>query len=115
MTPAVKLVRPVIVSGGSRERRRDRLPLSRLVPHGEDSRAGRTLRADFGDLYGLVNNAGSAAAGMLGTMRDQDIEALIRLNTLAPIILTKYVVRSMMTARSGRIVNMASVIASTGY
>jgi 3-oxoacyl-[acyl-carrier protein] reductase len=75
----------------------------------------RTLRADFGALYGLVNNAGGGAAGVLGTMRDQDIEGLIRLNTLAPIILTKYVARAMMTARIGRIVNMASVIASTGY
>jgi 3-oxoacyl-[acyl-carrier protein] reductase len=75
----------------------------------------RTLRADFGALYGLVNNAGGGAAGVLGTMRDQDIEGLIRLNTLAPIILTKYVARAMMTARTGRIVNIASVIASTGY
>jgi 3-oxoacyl-[acyl-carrier protein] reductase len=75
----------------------------------------RALRADFGVLYGLINNAGSGANGVLGNMRDQEIERLIRLNTLSPIILTKYVARSMMTARSGRIVNIASVTASTGY
>ncbi len=75
----------------------------------------RRLRAQFGVIYGLINNAGSGSTGVLGIMRDRDIERLIRLNTLAPIVLTKYVARSMMLARSGRIINIASVIASTGY
>ena len=48
-------------------------------------------------------------------MRDQDIERLVRLNTLSPIVLTKYVVRSMMTERAGRIINISSIVASTGY
>src|SRR5271156_3967278 len=52
---------------------------------------------------------------MLGTMRDKDIESLVRLNTLSPITLTKYVARSMMTQGQGRIVNIASIVASTGY
>jgi 3-oxoacyl-[acyl-carrier protein] reductase len=39
----------------------------------------------------------------------------VRLNTVAPIVLTKYVVRSMMIERAGRIVNIASVVSSTGY
>ena len=75
----------------------------------------RVLRADFGPIYGLVNNAGLGTDGVLGTMRDKDIEGLIRLNTISPIMLTKYVARSMMTERRGRIVNIASVVASTGY
>ncbi len=75
----------------------------------------RALRSDFGALYGLVNNAGIGTAGVLGTMRDKDIERLVRLNTLSPILLTKYVIRSMMTERSGRIINIASIVASTGY
>jgi 3-oxoacyl-[acyl-carrier protein] reductase len=75
----------------------------------------RSLRADFGPIYGLVNNAGLGTDGVLGNMRDQDIERLIRLNTVSPIVLTKYVVRSMMTERRGRIVNITSVVASTGY
>jgi 3-oxoacyl-[acyl-carrier protein] reductase len=73
------------------------------------------LRTDFGPLYGLVNNAGLGTGGLLGTMRDQDIERLIRLNTVSPILLSKYVVRSMMAQRAGRIVNIASIVASTGY
>jgi 3-oxoacyl-[acyl-carrier protein] reductase len=75
----------------------------------------RSVRADFGTIYGLVNNAGLGSDGVLGTMRDKDIERLVRLNTISPIVLTKYVARSMMTERSGRIVNIASIVASTGY
>jgi 3-oxoacyl-[acyl-carrier protein] reductase len=43
------------------------------------------------------------------------IEEMVRVNTLSPIVLTKYVVRSMMADGAGRIVNVASVIAFTGY
>src|SRR5271165_893441 len=73
------------------------------------------LRADFGPLYGLVNNAGLGTGGLLGTMRDQDIQRLIQLNTVSPIVLSKYVVRSMMAQREGRIINIASIVAFTGY
>jgi len=75
----------------------------------------RALRAEGGPLYALVNNAGLGAGGVLGTMRNDAIERLVRTNTLAPILLSKYVVRGMMAAREGRIVNIASVVASTGY
>jgi 3-oxoacyl-[acyl-carrier protein] reductase len=75
----------------------------------------RAARADFGPIYGLVNNAGLGTAGMLGNMRDQEIERLVRLNTLSPITLSKYAARSMMTERNGRIINIASIVASTGY
>jgi len=73
------------------------------------------LRHEVGPLYGLVNNAGLGTAGVLAMMRDQQIEALIRLNTLSPIVLTRHVVRSMMSERAGRIVNMSSIVATTGY
>jgi len=75
----------------------------------------KALRADFGPLYGLVNNAGLGTSGILSNMRDQDIQRLIQLNTVSPILLSKYVVRSMMSQREGRIINIASIVASTGY
>ncbi len=75
----------------------------------------RSLRKDLGSIYGLVNNAGLGTGGVLGNMLDVDIEALLRLNTLAPILLTKYVLRSMMSERAGRIVNVSSIVAATGY
>ena len=73
------------------------------------------LRREIGPLYGLVNNAGLGTAGLLSMMRDQDIEALVRLNTLSPLLLTKYVVRTMMAEREGRIVSISSIVASSGY
>ncbi len=75
----------------------------------------RGLKAEHGPLYGLVNNAGLGTAGLLTNMSQAQIEALVRLNTLSPILLTKYVVRQMLVAGEGRVVNMASIIASTGY
>ncbi len=73
------------------------------------------LRKEFGGFYGLVNNAGLGTSGVLAMMREDRLESLVRLNTISPMLLTKHVVRSMMSAREGRIVNMASVVASTGY
>ena len=75
----------------------------------------RALRADFGPLYGLVNNAGLGTSGILSNMRDQEIQRLIQLNTVSPIVLSKYVLRSMMSQREGRIINIASIVAATGY
>jgi 3-oxoacyl-[acyl-carrier protein] reductase len=75
----------------------------------------KALRAEFGPIYGLVNNAGLGTSGVLSNMRDQDIQRLIQLNTVSPILLSKYVVRSMMSQREGRIINVASIVASTGY
>ena len=49
-------------------------------------------------------------------MHNTEIEALLRLNVLSPIILTKYVVRHMMAdGAGGRVINMPSIIASNGY
>jgi len=75
----------------------------------------RSLRQNFGPIYGLVNNAGLGTEGLLANMPDADIEALIRLNTLSPIMLSKYVVRGMMAQGRGRVVNISSIIASTGF
>jgi 3-oxoacyl-[acyl-carrier protein] reductase len=75
----------------------------------------RELRKDFGSIYGLVNNAGIGTSGVLATMRDAQIERLVRLNTVSPLIMTKYMVRSMMADGDGRIVNVASIVGSNGF
>src|SRR5579864_5671226 len=75
----------------------------------------KSVRDEFGAIYGLVNNAGIGTEGLLATMHNSDIEALVRLNVLSPVILTKYIVRHMMADGEGRIVNISSIIASTGY
>ena len=73
------------------------------------------LRQEFGSIYGLINNAGIGTEGVLATMHNSQIEALIRTNVTSPVVLTKYVVRQMMADGGGRIVNMSSIIGSTGY
>jgi 3-oxoacyl-[acyl-carrier protein] reductase len=75
----------------------------------------KRLRREFGPLFGLVNNAAISHDGALAMMHNSQIEALVRLNTLSPLVLTKYVVRSMMSEGEGRIVNIASIIGFTGY
>lgn len=75
----------------------------------------RARRAAVGPIYGLVNNAGSGNAAILANMPDERIERLIRLNTISPIVLTKHVAKSMMLERAGRIINISSIVASTGY
>jgi len=73
------------------------------------------LRKQFGPLFGLVNNAALGSDGALAMMHNSKIEAMVRINTLSPIVLTKYVVRGMMADGAGRIVNVASIIGFTGY
>jgi 3-oxoacyl-[acyl-carrier protein] reductase len=75
----------------------------------------RALKAEHGPLYGLVNNAALGTEGLLSNMHNSDIAKLVHLNIISPIVLTKYAVRAMMTAGSGRIVNISSIIGSTGY
>jgi len=75
----------------------------------------KKLRKDFGPIYGLVNNAALGSDGALALMHNSEIERLIRVNTLSPIVLTKYVVRHMMADGGGRVVNVASVVGFTGY
>ena len=73
------------------------------------------LRKSFGPIYGLVNNAALGTDGALSLMPNSKIAELVRLNTLSPIVLTKYVARAMMADGGGRIVNVASIVAFTGY
>ena len=75
----------------------------------------RSLYKQYGPIDGLVNNAALGTDGALATMPNAQIESLIRLNTVSPIVLTKYVVRRMMSDGGGRIVNVASITAFTGY
>jgi 3-oxoacyl-[acyl-carrier protein] reductase len=74
-----------------------------------------SLRKRYGPIYGLVNNAGIGTSGVLAMMREEQIEALTKLNINAPMVLSKYVLRSMMIERVGRVVNISSIVASRGF
>lgn len=68
-----------------------------------------------GPLYGLVNNGAIAHDGVLATMHDSQIAEVLLVNVTGTIILTKYALRSMLVRGTGRVVNIASIIGSTGF
>ena len=69
----------------------------------------------YGPPFGLINNAAIAHDGVLGTMHETQIEEVISVNVTATLVLTKYISRTMLRNRVGRIVNVSSIIASTGF
>jgi 3-oxoacyl-[acyl-carrier protein] reductase len=76
----------------------------------------KQFRKDVGPFYALVNNAGMSIDGTLALTSATQIEQVTRLNVISPILLSKYVLRSMMAdGTGGRIVNLASIVAFTGY
>ncbi len=62
----------------------------------------------------LVNNAGITRDGLMIRMKSEDWEEVIGTNLSAVFYLTKAVARPMMKAKGGRIINISSVVASTG-
>jgi 3-oxoacyl-[acyl-carrier protein] reductase len=86
-----------------------------LTKVGDLANLVKAIRKEFGPVYGLVNNAGIGTSGVLATMQDGQIARLVHLNTVSPIVLTKYVVRAMMVDGGGRIVNMSSIVSTTGF
>lgn len=68
-----------------------------------------------GRLYALVNNAAIGHDGVLATMHESQISQLMKVNVEAPILLAKYASRSMLINQRGRIVNISSIIADTGF
>lgn len=73
------------------------------------------ITKEVGPLYALVNNAGIGLDGVLATMHASDISKVLRVNLEAPILLTKFACRSMLGQRTGRIINISSIIAATGF
>lgn len=73
------------------------------------------LTKTHGRFWGLVNNAGIGTDGVLATMHRTDIEKILTVNLTAPITFAKYLSRTMLAAREGRIINISSIIASTGF
>ena len=69
---------------------------------------------EFGGISILVNNAGITRDNLLMRMKDEDWQAIIDTNLTSVYRTSKAVMRGMMKARKGRIINIASVIGVTG-
>ena len=98
----------------------------RLAPHGGLGRAlnvtdGAAIEAlidqiakEHGGVSILVNNAGITRDQLLMRMKDEDCQAILDTNLTSVYRTSKAVMRGMMKARKGRIINIASVIGLTG-
>ena len=78
-----------------------------------DALAGQAEEA-MGGVDILVNNAGVTKDGLFARMPDEDWALVLEVNLTAAFRLTRGVLRGMMRARWGRIVNVTSVVGQTG-
>ena len=72
------------------------------------------IASDIGPVSILVNNAGITRDNLLMRMKDEDWQAILDTNLTSVYRTSKAVMRAMMKARKGRIINIASVIGVTG-
>ena len=89
-----------------------------MVLNVSDQASIDTLMAAIGDEYGsptiLVNNAGITRDNLLMRMKDEEWDAIINTNLSSVYRLSKAVLRGMMKARKGRVINISSVVGSMG-
>ena len=69
---------------------------------------------DFGSIDVLVNNAGITKDGLLMRMSEEDFDSVMSINMKSVFNMTKAVLRPMLKARSGSIINMSSVVGVKG-
>ncbi len=73
-----------------------------------------TVVKTYGKIDILVNNAGITRDSLMLRMKEDDFDAVIDTNLRSVFYLTKAVAKSMMKKRTGRIINMSSVVGLTG-
>lgn len=74
----------------------------------------KAVAEQFGDVSILVNNAGITRDTLLMRMKDEDWDAVISTNLKSVYRMSQAVIRPMMKARSGRIINISSVVGHMG-
>jgi 3-oxoacyl-[acyl-carrier protein] reductase len=72
------------------------------------------VQAEFGPVAILVNNAGATRDNLLARMKDEEWDDVQATNLKSVFLLSRAVLRGMMKARAGRIVNVSSVVGFTG-
>lgn len=73
-----------------------------------------TVRKQFGEVSILVNNAGITKDNLLARMSEEEWDDVLATNLKSVFRLSRAVLRAMMKARSGRIINVSSVVGSSG-
>ena len=74
----------------------------------------KTINDEFGAPTVLVNNAGITRDNLLMRMKDDEWDDIINTNLTSVFRMSKAVLRGMMKAKTGRIINISSVVGCTG-
>ena len=74
----------------------------------------KTVNDEFGAPTVLVNNAGITRDNLLMRMKDEEWDDIINTNLTSVFRMSKAVLRGMMKAKTGRIINISSVVGFTG-
>ena len=82
--------------------------------YGQAEQLVNNVLADFGQIDILINNAGITKDNLLLRMSEEDFNQVIKVNLNSVFNLTKAVIKSMMKARSGSIINISSVVGVKG-
>lgn len=80
----------------------------------EIEQAMATIRAQFGEVTILVNNAGITRDNLLMRMKDAEWDDIMETNLKSVFRMSQTVLKAMMKARQGRIISIASVVGSMG-
>ncbi len=72
------------------------------------------IKKDFGPIFGLINNAGITNDNLLMRMSDDQWSSVIDSNLNSLFRVTKSIVKDMMKARVGRIINIGSIVGMMG-
>lgn len=78
------------------------------------NKAFEIANKQFGDISILVNNAGITRDNLLVRMKDEEWDEVMTTNLKSIFYMCRIALRAMMKARSGRIINIASVVGSSG-
>ncbi len=81
----------------------------------EATKVSVAIARKYPELFALINNAAIGLDGLLTTQHNSDINRIIQTNLVSPILLSKYLSRPMLANSNGRIINISSIVANTGY
>lgn len=75
----------------------------------------RRIQTQYRRPWALINNAGIGQNSILATLHESELEQLLKVNLQAPILLSKYLLRGMLLNQGGRLINITSIVANTGF
>ena len=74
----------------------------------------KQLKKEYGDLYGVINNAGVTYDKPLNYQPEKEIDAMLNVNLKAPILICKTAMKIFSLTQEGVIINISSVVGESG-